>query len=913
MLKFVLTAASLIFISTPALAASVDLTIEDKKPVISFNTEGKGFAVFQRFNDIWLVFNSKIDKALPASLMAEPLIGLNSQEKLAVSGNGSGIRLSFKENKPFYLQKNGEQYTLKIGNKKTSKNQKAILNIISLKEGIRLSGENIGTFLTVHSMQTGERYTVMPMDILNGQQKETSFYPIKFLKTLSGRAFTSSNGELIDLIPQNGEYLVFTAPKHKVTVDKYKGNRAVLNEIEEGVPINFRDPEFLDMFATGVDGTTRKAQASFSDTMSLLTEAINRVDDLPTPKDGKGLYDKQKILDEIEARLGKTKSKMAMHKAPVALPDADILLPRYTKVGEKDFRRFERKFLKRLRGIKTDKELNKGRLQLAKLAFAFKRYEEAGALLKKIPIEDQDKSILAQANILRGAAYALTNRATEALPLLLEGDHLEADRLVWLANTYEQLGEHKKAAKIFKENIDASRAYPPHLQIKLRLSEARSLLDQENLARLEKRVFDMERLVPDGAIPAEAKLILAKGYMIQEKFEEAEILLSEVSQSDNKEAAFIAQYEFVIHLLDHGELTKARAISHLEDLRFLWRGGQLEQDILYRLGTMYLNQEDYRKGLDRLKYYTIYFSDSPAIEGIATKMTDSFNDIFFNEKTLAERDPLEILGLYYDFRELTPPGARGDQLIAKIGDQLRGLGLFERASKLLKHQLDFRTKSAIEKAKLGKQLAELYLLNLKNKKGLDILERTESKHIPNEVVQQRTLIKSRLLMASGKMTEANNILISLADHKSKKLKANLAWEQKDYKKFIPIAENILKKQSTPEKWVEEDHSNFARLVFAYGITNNISKIKQLEKDYPLYVSQENITQIFTFLKQNQEYINVDKYKNKQTTWSEIIQRMDTYNAFTEQYSRYFDEREKEKKSRKRFNKRMGQQSAPSRL
>ena len=113
MKKILLTALSLTFISSSALAAEVSMTIEKQQPVIHFNAEGEKFAVFQRFNDVWLVFNSKINKALPASLMAEPAIGLVSQEKLTVSGNGSGIRLSFKENKSFYLQKNNGNYTLK--------------------------------------------------------------------------------------------------------------------------------------------------------------------------------------------------------------------------------------------------------------------------------------------------------------------------------------------------------------------------------------------------------------------------------------------------------------------------------------------------------------------------------------------------------------------------------------------------------------------------------------------------------------------------------------------------------------------------------------------------------------------------------------------------------------------------------
>jgi hypothetical protein len=908
MRKIALLATCFALIATPALAAKVSLTLENEKPVIHFDTEDKGFAVFQRFNDVWLIFNSPMEKMLPASLVGEPTIGLISQEKLVVSGKGSGIRLSFKEDSPFHLEKEGDNYVLKTGTH-TPQKSKVILNIISLQEGIRLSGENIGTFLVAYSTETAERYTVMPMDILNGQQKETSFYPIKFLPTLSGRVFTATNGEVIDLIPKNGEYLVFTSPRHRVKVDKFAGNRSVLNEIEAGVPVKFRDPEFLEMFATGVDGTTKKAQSSFAETLSLLTDAIGKVEKLPIPKDGEALYERNKMLDALASGDGAALGS----NMPVALPEADILLPRYTKVGEKDFRRFEAKFLKRLKGLKTEDELNSFRLQLAKLAFAFKRYEEAGALLKKIPMEGQSRSLIAQTRILRGAAYVLTNRADEAIPLLNDGKHLEVDRLVWYAAALEKTGQTKKASAIFEENIDASRAYPPHLQVELRLSEARTLFAEERFNRLEKRIFDMERLVPDGDIPAEAKLLLAKAYLKQEKYPEAEKLLAEVSQSDNPAAAFMAQYEFVIHLLDHDELTKSRALAHLEDLRFLWRGGQLEQDILYRLGTMYINQEDYRKGLERLKYYSIYFSDSPIIEDVAEKMTQSFYDIFFNKKSLETRDPLEILGLYYDFRELTPPGEQGDQLIAKVGNELRQLGLFDRAIKVLKHQLEFRTQSPVEKAKLASQLAELYLISLDYEDGLNILASTESKHIPNEVRQERRLLKARLLMASGKTSEAHDILMAAVNQKSKFLRAELAWEEKDYPAFIKVAETLLVEQDSPEKWEAEDHTNFARLAFAYGATDDIAKVKWLEKKYPLYVKQENVAQIFTFLKQNHENVDISKYKDKETNWSEIISKMDVYNDFHSLYNQYYEIRENEKRARKYFNKRMGQPSAPSRM
>ena len=48
------------------------------------------------------------------------------------------------------------------------------------------------------------------------------------------------------------------------------------------------------------------------------------------------------------------------------------------------------------------------------------------------------------------------------------------------------------------------------------------------------------------------------------------------------------------------------------------------------------------------------------------------------------------LGPVYDYRELTPIGRLGDEMIRKLADRLIAVDLLDQASELLQHQVDNR-------------------------------------------------------------------------------------------------------------------------------------------------------------------------------------------------------------------------------
>ena len=73
-------------------------------------------------------------------------------------------------------------------------------------------------------------------------------------------------------------------------------------------------------------------------------------------------------------------------------------------------------------------------------------------------------------------------------------------------------------------------------------------------------------------------------------------------------------------------------------------------------------------------------------------------DVLFEEATRiysgTNVPAVDALGLFYDFRELTPPGRRGDEMIRRLSDRLVSVDLLDQAADLLQHQVDHRLQGA---------------------------------------------------------------------------------------------------------------------------------------------------------------------------------------------------------------------------
>ena len=85
--------------------------------------------------------------------------------------------------------------------------------------------------------------------------------------------------------------------------------------------------------------------------------------------------------------------------------------------------------------------------------------------------------------------------------------------------------------------------------------------------------------------------------------------------------------------------------------------------------------------------------------------------------------PVDALGMFYEYRELTPIGRRGDEMIRRLADRLVAVDLLDQASELLQYQVDQRLEGAA-RAQVAARLAMVYLTNRKPDRAIAALRTT---------------------------------------------------------------------------------------------------------------------------------------------------------------------------------------------
>ena len=122
---------------------------------------------------------------------------------------------------------------------------------------------------------------------------------------------------------------------------------------------------------------------------------------------------------------------------------------------------------------------------------------------------------------------------------------------------------------------------------------------------------------------------------------------------------------------------------------------------------------------------------------------------------------IDALSLFYDFRDLTPVGRRGDEMIRKLADRLVSVDLLDQAAELLQHQVDNRLQGAA-RAQVAVRLAVIYLMARKpDRAHAGAARDAASADLPNELRNQRLLIEARAQSDIGRPDVALEVIANL--------------------------------------------------------------------------------------------------------------------------------------------------------
>lgn len=477
-----------------------------------------------------------------------------------------------------------------------------------------------------------------------------------------------------------------------------------------------------------------------------------------------------------------------------------------------------------------ESEGNKARLRLARYLLAQNLAPEAFGEIELIQAADvkltNDPGIAA----MKGAAQYLMGRYADARASLSSGA-LGADphAALWRGMAEARLGDFADARHDLAASQSVLRYYPEWVRTRARLARAETGLAQGDLASANDALDQLSpQLSPRESVEAklyEAQLLAAQGHI-----NEAIARLHTLERTDYMPIAVRATYARVDTELAAKKGKPADAIATLEDLRYRWRGDDLELKTLRKLGSLYFAQNNWRDGLGVLRIAALNFPNAELARSAQDDMRRAFSDLFLAGKADTMR-PVDALALFYDFIELTPIGREGDEMIRRLSDRLVAIDLLGPAAQLLEHQVKERLEG-VARASVATRLAMIYLLDHKPKEALGIINDTRQTRLPDDVNSQRRLLEARALAGLKQYEAAIDLIADDESGEAGRLRADISWDSGNWTVAGGKAEEVLGDRfNVSGPLLPEERSLIMRAAVAYSLGNNEASLDKLREHY----------------------------------------------------------------------------------
>ena len=413
------------------------------------------------------------------------------------------------------------------------------------------------------------------------------------------------------------------------------------------------------------------------------------------------------------------------------------------------------------------------RLNLARFYLAREMAAEAKAVLE-VALADQRGTDDVTGSVLKAVANVMLDRPDEALKELSNPQiGNQQDAPIWRAIAYARQGKWPEARDAFKNVEAAMGALPIELQ-RMAMQEAlRSAIEVRDFTGATRMVNEFETLgVPPELEPTIAVLV-GRLYEGLGRNEDALTSYRAAAASRDRRAAAQGRLREIVLRFAVGDMPRKDVIHELETLTTVWRGDETEVEGLKLLAHLYTEDSRYRDAFHVMRTAMLAHPNSDLTRKIQDEAAVTFDSLFLAGKGDA-LPPVEALGLFYDFRELTPIGRRGDEMIRRLADRLVAVDLLDQAAELLQHQVDHRLQGAA-RAQVATRLATIYLMNRKPDRALATLQATRTAELSNELRDQRLLLEARALSDTGRHDLALELIANIEGREAIRLRSDILW------------------------------------------------------------------------------------------------------------------------------------------
>jgi tetratricopeptide (TPR) repeat protein len=420
------------------------------------------------------------------------------------------------------------------------------------------------------------------------------------------------------------------------------------------------------------------------------------------------------------------------------------------------------------------------RLDLARFYLARDLVTEAKAVIDVVLQDEPPNSDDVTGKLMMAITNVMLDRPNEALKELASpvvGEQHDAP--LWRAVALAKQGRWEDAREAFKTSAPLLGTIPVELQRLVMLSSLRTYIATRDFTAASKVVNDFEAIGASAEVAPELAVQTGRLDEALGKKDEALARYRAAAESTDRRAAAQGRLRELVLRFKSDEIKRANMIAELERLTATWRGDETEAEGLQLLAHFYTQDGRFRDAFHVMRVALLAHPNSDLTRKIHDEAAATFGSLFLGGKGDA-LPPIEALGLFYDYRDLTPIGRRGDEMIRRLAERLIAVDLLEQASELLDYQVTHRLQGAA-RAQVATRLAIVYLMAHKADRALATLRATRVSGLSTELRTQRLLLEARALSSIGRHDLAIEVIASMKGSEVIRLRSDIYWAAKKWR------------------------------------------------------------------------------------------------------------------------------------
>lgn len=490
--------------------------------------------------------------------------------------------------------------------------------------------------------------------------------------------------------------------------------------------------------------------------------------------------------------------------------------------------------------------LDSARLDLARFYLANNMGYEAIGIVDFLSTELVNKQLEPEVRLIRAAANVAAGRPRDALEDLNGEDMAdEVDALMWRTIARADAMDFAGARTDALAAEEVVEAYPDWVQSEFLMAGVEAGLamdDPELVARMLGKI-DTATLDKDDLTWYE--LYSGRLDEAQGRLDEALDTYGQVIAADVRPTRAHAIFR-TLKLLDRmGRLDAVRASETLASEVMVWRGGELEADMMTLLAELYFRTQDFRSAFETVHAVATSHAESPEVQRLLDEARQNFADLYLNGQADA-MEPVEALTLYYDYREFTPPGARGDEMVRNLARRLIKVDLLAQASELLDYQVKNRLEGAA-KAQIAADLAVIDIADRQPQKALEALNASRMAGLPPSLERQRRILEARALIDSGREDLALDLLVSMDGRDADLLRIDAHWRSERYRDASELIERLYSGTQQAQPMTPTARSNIVRAAVGFVLADDRIGLSRLRSKFGTAMSETPEWPLFDFV------------------------------------------------------------------